>query len=54
MPTRTAVSTALPVSHDEGRHVRRDYSYVRTEIGRIAVVSGSIVIALILTAVLLR
>ena len=51
---RTAVSTAAPVSHGEGRHVTRDYSYVRTEIWRIAMVAGFIIVSLILTAVFLR
>ena len=51
---RTAVSTAAPVSHSEGRHVTRDYSYVRTEIWRIAMAVGFIIISLVLTAVFLR
>ncbi|OFV81547.1 MAG: hypothetical protein A2W26_08565 [Acidobacteria bacterium RBG_16_64_8] len=52
--TRTAVSTTLPVPQDEGRHVRRDYGYIRSEIQRIAIVGGFIVVALILTAVFVR
>ena len=51
---RTAVSAAAPVPHDDGRHVTRDYSYVRAEIWRIAAVGGFITISLILTAIFLR
>ncbi|MBI2913245.1 MAG: hypothetical protein HYY03_04940 [Chloroflexi bacterium] len=51
---RTAVSTAAPASRSETRHITRDYSYVRTEIVRIALVAGFIVTSLVLTAVFLR
>ena len=51
---RTAVSTAAPASRSETRHITRDYGYVRTEIVRIALVAGFIVISLVLTAVFLR
>ena len=52
--TRAAVSTGASASRSETRHVTRDYSYVRTEIVRIAVVAGFIIISLVLTAVFLR
>lgn len=52
--SRTAVSTAAPASRSETRHIARDYSYVRTEILRIALVAGFIVTSLVLTAVFLR
>ncbi len=51
---RTAFSPAESVSAAGGRHVARDYSYVRTEIGRIALVAGFIIISLILTGIFLR
>jgi hypothetical protein len=52
---RAAVSTAAPpASRSETRHVARDYSYVRGEIMRIAIVAGFIMVSLVLTAVLLR
>ncbi len=51
---RAAVSSAAPASRSETRHITRDYSYVRTEIVRIALVAGFIVISLVLTALFLR
>jgi hypothetical protein len=45
---------APPVPRDEGRHITRDFSYVRAEISRIAAVSGFITVSLILTAIFLR
>ena len=51
---RAAVSTASPASRSETRHVARDYSYVRGEIKRIAIVAGFIMISLVLTAIFLR
>jgi len=35
-----------------GKHVARDYSYVPSEIRRIVVVAGFLIVALIVTAVL--
>ncbi len=51
---RVAVSTAAAASRSETRHVARDYSYVRGEIRRIAIVAGFIMVSLVLTAVFLR
>ncbi len=51
---RMAPSPAEPVSAGGGRHVARDYSYVSTEVGRIALVAGFIIVSLILTGVFLR
>ncbi|MEE8369167.1 MAG: hypothetical protein V3S00_00195 [Dehalococcoidia bacterium] len=45
---------APPVPHDEGRHITRDFSYVRTEMWRIAAVGGFITVSLFLTAIFLR
>ena len=51
---RTAVSTVAPASRSEIKHITRDYGYVRTEIVRIVLVAGFIVISLVLTGVFLR
>ena len=48
---KTAISTAEPLSHGGGRHVARDYSYVRTEILRILLVAGFLMVALIITSI---
>jgi hypothetical protein len=45
---------APPVPRDEGRHITRDFSYVRREIWRVVALSGFLIISLILTAIFLR
>ena len=45
---------AQPVPRDEGRHITRDFSYVRREIWRVVALSGFLFVSLILTAIFLR
>ncbi len=53
--TSAAAIAVAPSAHrDEGRHITRDFSYVRTEMRRIAAVSGFITGSLFLTAIFLR
>ncbi len=49
-----AAVAAPPVPRDEGRHITRDFSYVRREIWRVVALSGFLIISLILTAIFLR
>jgi hypothetical protein len=52
--TAPAVATAVrpAAGRERVQHLQRDFSYVRTELLRMAAVSGFLVVALIITAIL--
>jgi hypothetical protein len=47
-----AAAAAEISPHDAVKHVQRDYSYVRSELTRIAVIAAVLVLALIVVAIL--
>ena len=51
---RLFVPGKTALSRDEGRHVTRDYSHVRAEVLRIAVLAGLIILGLVLTSIFWR
>lgn len=45
-------ATAESSARGESRHVTRDYSYVRSEVLRIVLIAGFIIVSLVITAIL--
>ena len=51
---RRVSTTTTAASKTASRHIIRDYSYVRGELGRIAITMGAIIAGLIAAAIALR